>query len=120
MLSAIAVELNRRHAILISIVTFSQAPIMQYRDGCVAQSDFNCLKGASKIRGKDCLNAVIAASTSQLCSQASSFLREPARVPACRDPSLVIFGYGMCFKNNVDAHKEKFRTLLGDGSPELT
>lgn len=81
---------------------------MPYR---IAQSYFNCLSGAPKIRCKDCLNAIITASVTKFCSQPSSFLREPTVMPASRDTSLVIFGYGMCFKNNVDAHKEKFRTL---------
>jgi hypothetical protein len=90
-LPAIAVKCSGRPAILISIVTFSQTPIVKYRNCCIAQRDFNGLNGSSKIRGKDGLDVVMAASVTKFSSQATTFLREPPMVPAGRDTSLVIF-----------------------------
>jgi hypothetical protein len=115
MLSAKSVELIRRRAVLIPVVTFSQAPVMKNGDWRIAERDLNRLHGSSKIRSEDDLDVIIAAPMSKFSSHAKSFLREPTVVPASGNASLVIFADGMRFKDNRDAHNEKFRSIRRKG-----
>src|SRR5262245_47889348 len=58
---AMEMQLSRRHAILIPIVTFSQAPVLKDRDWCIPQRDFDGLHSSLKIRGEDRVDAIVAA-----------------------------------------------------------
>jgi hypothetical protein len=60
MMPAIAVKFSSRHTILIPIVTFSQAPVMENRYRRIAKSDFGCLNGPSEIGREDGLDSIIA------------------------------------------------------------
>jgi hypothetical protein len=114
-LSAKSVELIHCRAILIPVVTFSQAPVVKNGDGRIAERDLSRLHGSSQIRGEDDFYVIIAAPLAKFCRQAKSFLREPTVVPASGNASIVIFANGMRFKNNRDAHNETFRPIRGNG-----
>ncbi len=93
MISTIAVKFDSRHTILITIITFSQAPVTENRYRRIAQRDFDCLNGSSEIGREDGLDSIPASALAEFCGQHAPFLGEPTVMPARGDSPLVILAY---------------------------
>jgi hypothetical protein len=93
MMPAIAVKFGSRHTILIPIVTFSQAPVMENRYRRIAESYFGRLSGPSEIGREDGLDSIMASALAEFFGQHAPFLREPAVMPARCNSSVVILAY---------------------------
>jgi hypothetical protein len=65
MMPAIAVKFGSQHTILMTIVTFSQAPVMENRYRRIAKSDFGRLNGPSEIGREDGLDSIIASTLAE-------------------------------------------------------
>ncbi len=93
MMPAIAVKFGSRHAILITIVTFSQAPVMENWYRRIAEGDFGCLNGPPEIGCEYGLDSIMASALAEFFGQPAPFLREPTVMPARCNSSIVILAY---------------------------
>ncbi len=93
MFSSTSVEFGSRHAILIPIVTFSQAPVVENWYRRIAEGDFGCLDGPPEIGCEYGLDSIMASALAEFFGQPAPFLGEPTVMPARCNSSIVILAY---------------------------
>jgi hypothetical protein len=101
-LGAGALERVSRRAVLLAVVALSQAPIVENRDGGVAEGDLGRLDGAREIGAEDDLDAVVPPAFPELAGEQASLVGETAGMPAAGNAAFVVFRDRMGLEHDLD------------------
>ena len=97
-----AIEFVSRSAILLAIVAFPQAPVVENGDWASAESNFGGLDRAPEIRREHGSNLVVASAFPELLRKHASPAGQATVMPASGDAAFVVLGDGMGLEYDLD------------------